>query len=105
MTTVIGIGMTTCTNKKTATGIVGTLLLEGLIACGQIEGPIESSYFWDGKLNTEPEWRIVLKFSLDKAKKLEEKLIELHPYDNPQWSTWKAEASQEYGNWVRDPRK
>ena len=49
--------------------------------------------------------RVVFKFTLDKAKKLEEKLIELHPYENPQWSTWKAEASQGYSNWVREPRK
>ena len=105
MNSVIGIATTTCTNKKTASGIVDTLLFEGLIACGQIEGPIESSYIWDGKLNKEPEWRIVFKFPLDKAKKLEKKLNELHSYENPQWTTWKAEASQGYVNWVRASRK
>ena len=103
MKQVIGIATTTCPDEQTASRIVETLLAESLIACGQVEGPIESAYFWKGKLCKESEWRILMKFAPKQAQVLETRLIELHPYENPQWTNWEAAASEEFGKWVRDP--
>ena len=102
MKQVIGIATTTCPDEQTASRIVESLLAESLIACGQIEGPIESAYFWKGVLCKESEWRILLKFAPKQARQLETRLTELHPYENPQWTHWKATASDEFGKWVRD---
>lgn len=99
----IGIGVTTCPSKEVASEIVNELLSAKLIACGQIGGPIESIYRWEGKLSRETEWKITLKFDLAKKAELEQNLTEIHPYETPQWVVWKAEASEEYYNWVVRP--
>lgn len=103
MKQVIGIATTTCPDEQTASRIVESLLAESLIACGQVEGPIESAYFWKGKLCKESEWRILMKFAPKQAQQLETRLMELHPYENPQWTNWEAAASDGFGKWVRDP--
>ena len=100
MKQVIGIATTTCPNKKTASSIVESLLSDDLIACGQVEGPIESTYFWNGKLAVETEWRILMKFSVKGISQLEKELMRLHPYENPQLTTWEAVTSEEYYEWV-----
>jgi periplasmic divalent cation tolerance protein len=100
MKQVIGIAITTCPDKKTASSIVESLLADGLIACGQVEGPIESTYFWNGKLTKETEWRVQMKFVPKKIQQLEEEVMKLHPYENPQWTNWEAIASDGYHEWV-----
>ena len=99
----IGIAVTTCSSKEVASGIVNELLSAKLIACGQIEGPMESIYRWKGRLEKETEWKIKLKFDLAKKAEIEQNLTEIHPYVTPQWVVWKAEASEEYYNWVVRP--
>jgi periplasmic divalent cation tolerance protein len=96
----IGVGVTTCSSKEVASNIVNELLSAKLIACGQVEGPVESIYRWKGRLEKETEWKITLKFDLGKRAELEGKLVKIHPYETPQWVMWKAEASEEYYNWV-----
>jgi len=99
----IGIGVTTCSSKEIASSIVNELLSAKLIACGQIEGPIESIYRWEGKLAKEAEWKITLKFDFVKQEQLEENIGKIHPYETPQWVVWEAGASEEYYNWVTEP--
>ena len=59
----IGIGQTTCATQKDANLLVQILLDKGLLACGQIQGPISSKYLWKGKFEENEEWRISLKFN------------------------------------------
>ena len=99
----IGVAVTTCSSKESASRIVNDLLRKNLIACGQVEGPIESTYQWKGKLEKDTEWRISLKFDPGKEVELHEVVKVLHPYDNPQWIVWKAGASEEYYDWVVNP--
>ena len=103
MKQVIGIATTTCPDKETASNIVESLLADGLIACGQVEGPIESTYFWNGKLTKELEWRMLLKFAPEKTQQLEGEVMKLHPYENPQWTNWEASAGDDYHEWVVNP--
>ena len=99
----IGVAVTTCSSKEAASRIVNDLLRNDLIACGQIEGPIESMYRWKGNLEKDTEWRISLKFDPGKEVELKEAVKGLHPYDIPQWVAWKAESSEEYYDWVVNP--
>ena len=75
MKQVIGIATTTCPNEKTANSIVGSLLTEDLIACGQVEGPMETNYKWNGKLVREKEWRVTIKFAPKKRKDVETRIL------------------------------
>ena len=99
----IGVAVTTCSSKESASRIVNDLLRKNLIACGQVEGPIESTYQWKGNIEKETEWRISLKFDLGKEVELQEAVKVMHPYDTPQWVAWKAGASEEYYDWVVNP--
>ena len=55
-----------------------------LAACGQVEGPVTSSFRWDGSVTTESEWRVVLKTTAARAPELEQWLAGHHPYDMPE---------------------
>mgnify|MGYP002846125100 CR=1 FL=1 len=99
----IGVGVTTCSSKEMAADIVNELLLAKLIACGQIEGPVESTYRWKGKIEKESEWKITLKFDLDKRSELAKKIAKIHQYETPEWVTWEAGASEGYYDWIANP--
>ena len=92
-------GWTTVAHKQDAVDMIQKLLDNGLIACGQISGPIESYYKWKGKLTVENEWRVVLKYSKDNQE-VSENLQDLHPYEVPQWISAGLESSAEYAKWV-----
>lgn len=54
-----------------------------LAACAQIE-QIDSVYWWDGKVQTDPELRITFKTSADVVQQLVTTLRELHSYQVPE---------------------
>lgn len=53
-------------------------------ACVQLIGPIQSTYFWRGKVEESKEWLIFIKTRLDLYKQLEELIIKIHPYVTPE---------------------
>jgi periplasmic divalent cation tolerance protein len=57
---------------------------ERLAACAQVSGPIESTYRWDGRIETATEWYGHFKTTLARAPALRARLSELHPYDTPE---------------------
>lgn len=53
-------------------------------ACAQVEGPIRSTYWWKGKLETSAEWRVVFKTTAGNFLAFERYLRQRHPYDVPE---------------------
>ena len=102
MKQLVAIGMTTFRCEADARSVISALLTEKLIACGQSEGPIRSSYLWKDKIMTETEWRAVLKFDIEKKTEIERMILSLHPYENPQWVYWEVSAEEKYCNWVKN---
>jgi periplasmic divalent cation tolerance protein len=96
----IMIGWTTVSEKSDAEKLVGDLLDMQIIACGQIEGPIDSFYNWDGELRRDQEWRVTIKFSAQKAEEVEKVIAGIHPYETPQWVTVMGGSTREYSGWV-----
>jgi periplasmic divalent cation tolerance protein len=96
----IYIGLTTCKDKQHALHIIGILLNKGLIACGQVEGPIVSQYIWDNETQEDQEWRIVLKFKMGNEEKVYIVLKKEHQYETPQWVYWEVGGSDEICKWV-----
>ena len=99
----IGIGQTTCATQKEANLLVQILLDKGLLACGQIQGPISSKYFWKGQFEENEEWRISLKFNMANLRRLSDTIIDYHPYENPEWIYWEAKGSLAYVDSVNNP--
>ncbi|MGD9128845.1 MAG: divalent-cation tolerance protein CutA [Planctomycetia bacterium] len=92
---------TTTANEADARRIADTLIDARLAACVQIGGPITSVYRWQGKIETSPEWRCVIKTRhalFDQVKTL---IQREHPYDVPQIVALPIlETSENYGEWL-----
>ena len=75
----------TTTNKKdNALEIARDLVEKRLAACAQVVGPIQSVYRWKGKIEEEEEWLCILKSSYDCYEKVEKRLKDIHPYEEPE---------------------
>lgn len=79
----ISLFYTTCPDEKTAQKISTTLLEEKLIACSNLYPVVRSQYWWEGKIESSTECVLILKALKTSAKQLEERFLELHPYDVP----------------------
>ncbi len=65
--------------------IIDTLLAERLIACGQIVGPVFSTYEWQGDVErAQQEWLALLKTTTAVAADLVQRIEELHTYELPE---------------------
>jgi periplasmic divalent cation tolerance protein len=71
-------------DRPALTQIIDTLVQEHLIACGQLIGPIQSTFVWDGALRHEQEWLALLKTSRRRTHELCERIAELHSYEVPE---------------------
>jgi periplasmic divalent cation tolerance protein len=92
----------TTTAEKTDVQMLATLLLEKrLAACTHISGPIESNYWWNGRLETTREWQLTMKTSADKFAAIEALFAEHHPYDEPELLALPILAASEgYRRWL-----
>ena len=80
---------------------VSRMLLEKkLVACTNIF-PSSSSYWWKEKIENSTEFIVFAKTSEEKAEKAERIIKKNHPYDLPAIIKIKAEANQEYENWIK----
>jgi periplasmic divalent cation tolerance protein len=64
--------------------MIGDLVTEKLIACGQVMGPINSTFFWEGAIQKEEEWLALLKTSRHRVDQLVARLAEMHSYEVPE---------------------
>ena len=95
--------VTTTTEKKDAETLAQAALENRLAACVQISGPIESRYWWNGRIETASEWVVTMKTRQDLYKQLEKLLLELHPYDQPEIiGTAVSEVSAGYLKWLTE---
>ena len=95
--------VTTTAEKKDAENLAQAILEKRLGACVQISGPIESRYWWNGRIETAAEWFVTIKTRRDLYKPLEKLLLELHPYDQPEIiATAVAEVSSGYLRWLSE---
>jgi periplasmic divalent cation tolerance protein len=93
--------MTTIDSETGAQTIARTLVERRLAACVQVSGPISSTYWWQGKLETAQEWTCAAKTRKELYTDVEEALREIHPYDEPEIIALPIEnGSQGYLAWI-----
>jgi periplasmic divalent cation tolerance protein len=98
--------VTTTAELKDAEALAKAVLDKRLGACVQISGPIESSYWWNNRVETAKEWVLTIKTRRDLYKPLEILLLELHPYDQPEIiATPCVEISAGYQKWLNEQVK
>lgn len=91
---------TTTSTREEAQHIARTLLERQLVACIQIEH-IESFYIWNGAIQHEPEYRLMLKTTADQYTAVESAIRELHSYELPAIHALPVmQAYAPYADWV-----
>jgi periplasmic divalent cation tolerance protein len=63
--------------------IARAVVAERLAACANLLGGIQSIYWWDGKINEEPEVALILKTRTELLPRLTERVRDLHSYTCP----------------------
>lgn len=95
-----GLVLTTAASRTEAEAIARALVLEKLAACVSLF-PIHSVYTWQGSLEQQDEWQLVIKTDLTLFPALEAKIRELHSYDLPEIIALPlAAGSTDYLHWL-----
>jgi periplasmic divalent cation tolerance protein len=83
--------------------IVEDLLERRLIACGQLIGPIASSFRWQGELQHEEEWLALLKTWQAALPAALQRVRELHSYEVPEILVFEIACGEgSYLRWVQE---
>ena len=72
-----------------------------LAACSNVF-PITSAFPWNGKLEKENEFVLVLKTISSLSISLRTLIEEHHTYDTPCIMSWNAEVNESYGQWMME---
>ena len=91
---------TTVATEADAQRLARTLVERRLVACAQISR-IESFYRWDGAIQNEREYRLLLKTTEARREALTTALRELHPYELPAIHAIPLEhVEPRYAEWI-----
>lgn len=82
--------------------IVGVLLDERLVACGNVLPGATSLYRWEGKVQQDEEVVVIMKTLRRRVPRVLERAEALHPYDVPELLVHRvADGAGKYLEWVR----
>ena len=95
--------ITTTAERKEADAIAAEILKQRLAACVQIGGPVDSSYWWNGRIETTHEFVLTIKTRRDLFSRLEAAILALHPYEQPEILALAAvEVTPGYLKWLEE---
>ena len=89
----------TCKDKREAEKIAIHLLKKRLIACANIF-PVQSMYWWKGKIVNDAEYAVLAKTNNKNYKKAADEIKKIHSYEIPCILRIEAKANKEYEDWV-----
>jgi periplasmic divalent cation tolerance protein len=94
--------LTTAGSPEEAARIGLTLVEERLAACATSLPGVESTYRWNGEIETASETMLLLKTAADQLDALHTRLLALHSYETPEFLVLSVEAaSQGYHQWLK----
>ena len=97
----LSISITTVANQEVADRLATSLLEQRLCACVNIIPGVSSRYWWQGKIEIEQEFMLIIKSRKSQTAKLQRALEQEHPYDTPEFISLKTAAvSEKYFEWV-----
>ncbi len=81
---------------------IGRALVEQrLAACVNVVPGVVSFYRWQGELQRDQEWLLVIKTRAEALEPLRAALLSLHPYELPELVAWPIVAGHEpYLRWI-----
>lgn len=75
---------TTVDTEEGAQSVARAVIEHQVAACAQVSGPITSFYRWEGEVQNDPEWIVVIKTTADRLETLTARILDVHPYDVPE---------------------
>lgn len=77
--------LSTCPDAETAARVAHALVAERLAACVNRLPGVMSTYRWEGRIHDDAEVLLVIKTTREGFDALRERLVELHPYEVPEF--------------------
>jgi periplasmic divalent cation tolerance protein len=92
----------TCPDEKNAQDIA-SLLIEGKhAACVQLS-EINSMFWWDGKIQQRPEWRLDIKTISSQFETVQKLIRKHHPYEVPAIEMIQIkDGNADFLDWIKD---
>jgi len=101
MSETLKIVIVTCPDEGSSQKLARAIVAARLAACVNIIPGIRSIYSWKDKIEDEQEHILVIKTGEERLRELEETLIEMHPYDTPEFVVLDTEhVNEKYLSWV-----
>ena len=102
-TTQFRVVYTTCPDKQTAETLASAIVENKLVACVNIVPQITSVYRWQNKIEKSEELLLIIKTDESHLKSLEAQILELHPYEVPEFIVLPIHSgSESYLGWVKE---
>ena len=94
--------LSTFSDLATAETCAKHLVEHRIAACVQIDGPIRSVYQWKGDIQTDEEFRLLVKTPPESLDGCVAALKQHHSYELPEIVVLHAHASAAYASWVTE---
>jgi periplasmic divalent cation tolerance protein len=92
---------TTTPTREDAARIAEALVGRRLAACVQVIDTIDSTYWWQGKIERATEWLCIAKTERRLYAEVEAAIRDAHPYDVPEVLAFEiAAGSDDYLRWL-----
>jgi periplasmic divalent cation tolerance protein len=76
--------VTTSDTREEADRLARSAVEGRLAACAQVVGPVTSTYWWEGTVQSAAEWQVQLKTTAERFDALREHLEREHSYETPE---------------------
>lgn len=80
----VSVTLVSCKDARQAERIARALVEARLAACVNLLPGATSIYRWEGKVRRDREVLLVVKSRASLAKRIEQRVLELHSYENPE---------------------
>ncbi len=96
----------TCPDQMVAQTIAKSLVEKKLAACVNITSQINSIYFWQGNIEQDDEFLLIIKTKSSLFPELEKAVKEMHPYTVPEIIGMPVIlGSEDYLSWIDETVK
>ena len=97
------LALSTIGTREDAEELARDLLNARLVACVNIIGPITSLYHWQGNIERDEEFILLMKTTERAEPALRARLQERHPYDTPEFIVLPIETgAPSYLSWISE---
>lgn len=91
----------TCPDLEISEKIANRLIENKIVACVNITSPVNSVYFWQGAIERDTEYLLIIKTKSQLFEKLEKEIKSIHPYSVPEIIAMPIVlGSKDYLNWI-----